>query len=597
MKHRPALIYLPAIIVTALFVSLFYYQHTLTIIKASGERAGLTITHTFLNSLDTQLLNFLRQAGTSEYYPADSLHWTGFDRQVRRVMAESGVAKIKIYNRSGLTIYSTEHSQIGEDQKHNQGFQRALAGTISSSLVYRNTFNGMDGVIEDKDLIQTYAPVSPATGYSEDLGVFELYTDVSQLVKQLESTRFQVIGAILIILLFLFLIHFWLSQKAQHIINRQGASIDKTNRALKYSESLASSLFDSIQERILLASKSGEILRVNRFAMQTSSVDLTGKNVVDLLSDEVSEVELSNALQAINKTFDDSVPQRGILAMDWQDKNRVLSLDTYPVLGADDCTQQIILYLRDITDERNRQMHDCRQDKLIGLGALAAGYAHDLVNPIASLSSELELLDPKASSWEIEESRNTQRHLVQRISRIVTHMRDSFLTTQRGNSSTSIHEAVNLTLQRVRHEAAIHGVTIVTDFPSTIRPAPIARDHLIMVLCNLVTNAIQAMPEGGAVFMSAQEVESGDLHILVRDTGSGMKDEDIRLCLGALYTTKHDGLGLGLTVSQELIRSAGGQLLLTSGLGEGTTIKIIFPVHGMTLNEKHDEFRITCEST
>lgn len=339
MKHRSALIYLLTILVTALIVSLFYYQHTLMIIKASGEKAGLTITHTFLNSLDTQLLIFLRQAGVKGFDPMDSLQWAELDRQVRRVMRKSGVAKIKIYNRSGLTIYSTERSQIGEEQTHNQGFQRALMGEVTSSLVYRNSFNSMDGVIEDKDLIQTYTPVSPATGYSSDLGVFELYTDVSQLVEQLESTRVQVLGAILLTLLFLFFIHFWLSQKAQRIISRQDASIEKKSRALKYSESLASSLFDSIQEKILLASKSGKILRANRFAMQTSSVDLTDKSVVDLLSDEVSDLESSNALQAIKKTFDDSIPQRGVLAMDWQDNNRVLSLDTYPVLGGDDCTQ------------------------------------------------------------------------------------------------------------------------------------------------------------------------------------------------------------------------------------------------------------------
>ncbi|MCU7845397.1 MAG: hypothetical protein KZQ93_16325 [Candidatus Thiodiazotropha sp. (ex Monitilora ramsayi)] len=592
MKHRSALIYLPTIIVTALTVSLFYYQHTLAIITASGERAGLTITHTFLNSLDTQLLNFLRQAGANEYDSMDSFRWTELDRQVRRVMAKTGVAKIKIYNRSGLTIYSTEHSQIGEDQQNNHGFQSALMGAITSSLVYRNTFNGMDGVIEDKDLIQTYTPVSQANGYPADLGVFELYTDVSLLVKQLESTRFQVIVAILAALLFLFLVHFWLSQKAQGIINRQSASIDKKSRALKYSESLASSLFDSIQEKILLASKDGKILRVNRFARQTSSVDLTGNNVVDLFNDEVSDMELSNALQAIKKTFNESVPQRGVLTMDWQDKNRALSLDTYPVVGPDDCTEQIILYLRDITDERNRQIRACHEDKLIGLGALAAGYAHDLVNPIASLSSELELMDPNASSREIEESLDTQRYLLQRISRIVTGMRDSFRRTQVENSSTSIPEAINATLHRVRHEAAINGVTIETEFPSSLRPAPIAHDHLIMVLYNLATNAIQAMPNGGVIFMRAEELDSGDLQIIVRDDGLGMKAEDIQLSLGTLYTTKPDGLGLGLTVSQELIRSVGGRLLLTSELGKGTTVKIIFPNHRVACFDDQDEFRV-----
>ena len=62
-----------AIVLTALVVSMIYYQHTLAIITVSGERAGLTITHTFLNSIDTQLLDFIKQAATVDSHPKESL--------------------------------------------------------------------------------------------------------------------------------------------------------------------------------------------------------------------------------------------------------------------------------------------------------------------------------------------------------------------------------------------------------------------------------------------------------------------------------------------------------------------------------------------
>ena len=77
--------------------------------------------------------------------------------------------------------------------------------------------------------------------------------------------------------------------------------------------------------------------------------------------------------------------------------------------------------------------------------------------------------------------------------------------------------------------------------------------------------------------MRAEQLDKGDLQIQVDDDGPGMTPEDIDKSLGVLYTTKPEGLGLGLTVSQELIRSAGGRLLMHSELGKGTRVVIEFP--------------------
>jgi two-component system NtrC family sensor kinase len=160
---------------------------------------------------------------------------------------------------------------------------------------------------------------------------------------------------------------------------------------------------------------------------------------------------------------------------------------------------------------------------------------------------------------------------------MVTRMRDSFRAVQSEPHRTSVVEAMKLTLQWVRHEAALQGVTIETHCEDPSLAAPIAHNHLIMVLCNLVSNAIQAMGSGGRISMYAEQPVNGDLQILVEDNGPGMAPEEIDRSLGILYTTKPEGLGLGLTVSQELIRSAGGKLTLQSEPGRGTRVTIRFP--------------------
>ena len=155
-------------------------------------------------------------------------------------------------------------------------------------------------------------------------------------------------------------------------------------------------------------------------------------------------------------------------------------------------------------------------------------------------------------------------------------MRDSFRAVEAEPHHSLVAEAMKTTLQWVRHEAALHAVTIETHCSEPLLQAPISGNHLIMVLRNLVSNAIQAMGTGGQIVMRAERLTNGDLQIQVADNGPGLSPEDIDKSFGVLYTTKPEGLGLGLTVSQELIRSAGGSLTLQSELGKGTRVFIRF---------------------
>lgn len=222
-----------AVLATALLIALFYRQVAIQGIMRLAERSNLALARTALNSVRPILIDYLdsvAQPGlvsTSPRSPPPELA-----EAIRSLMRDNSVVRIKIYNQHGVVAFSTKTSQIGTDQRNNPGFISAINGRIGDTLIYRDTFNSFDEETEEDNLMQTYIPIR-ASATEPVQGVFEIYTDVNDLVHQNERTEFIIMAGALLILTALYVALLLVVRRAHTIIKSQNQTIRERTETLE----------------------------------------------------------------------------------------------------------------------------------------------------------------------------------------------------------------------------------------------------------------------------------------------------------------------------------------------------------------------------
>lgn len=245
--------------------------------------------------------------------------------------------------------------------------------------------------------------------------------------------------------------------------------------------------------------------------------------------------------------------------------------------------------LERLVQERTKELQAIHAEllqsaKLAALGQLAAGVAHELNNPLGAISGYLELLQEEVElgPQEMEYVDRIEKR-IQQATKIVRELRSTWTPSEPAWQTIDINNILEETLTLVERRLSLHQIKIQKELnpdPPLIHADP---DRLQQVFINLITNARQAMGEGGTLRIISQESRSGEwVEIIFADTGEGIAKEHLNKIFDPFFTTRRPekGMGLGLSVSHRYIRDHGGAIDVWSEKGRGAVFRVALPPSG-----------------
>ena len=229
-----------------------------------------------------------------------------------------------------------------------------------------------------------------------------------------------------------------------------------------------------------------------------------------------------------------------------------------------------------------------RADRLKTLGEVAAGLAHEIRHPLASIRGALEIIESRAAplSPEAEFSRLAMAE-VQRLDTLVWEFLRYAKPHEPELRPTSLCELIDRVVALLVGEADRAGVSLRVNRRGDLPPITLDAPQIEQVLLNVVLNAIQASPRGSEVRIDA--LPRDDLAVIdVTDEGSGMSREQVARAFAPFFTTKDAGTGLGLAIAQRIVAAHRGSIDIESTPGRGSRVRIHLPVHVPTRDASLD---------
>jgi PAS domain S-box-containing protein len=319
---------------------------------------------------------------------------------------------------------------------------------------------------------------------------------------------------------------------------------------------------------------------------------LHGEDAVSLGApsfDLIHPEDRDRARQAVERALRDRAPWTVEYRLLFEDGVRIVQARGDVVLGADGAPVRLIGTVQDITDKREAEARIMFADRMVSVGTLALGVAHEINNPLAYVITNLDMVSeeirrlaaaaPSAGLQELEELTHEAREGAERVRKIVRGLK-SF---SRGDEDRPValdlqrvlEAAVNMTFNEIRHRARL-----VRDY-GEVPPVLADEGRLGQVFINLLMNAAQSFPETrterNEIRVVTRTLPDGRALVEVHDTGLGIPSDRIGRIFDPFFTTKAVGMGtgLGLSICLGIVTGLGGELTVESDVRRGSVFRVV----------------------
>ncbi|GAN34025.1 MAG: PAS domain-containing protein [Candidatus Brocadia sp. AMX2] len=220
-------------------------------------------------------------------------------------------------------------------------------------------------------------------------------------------------------------------------------------------------------------------------------------------------------------------------------------------------------------------------EKMASIGLLASSLAHELDTPLATISGYCELLAEDIQDKNFLGRVKTISEQVIKCQKTIRNLLDFSRKSNYERKLCNIHQLINSILSLVEHRLIIHKIRLHKTFDDQIPPLLVDGNQIQQVILNLVNNAVDALPQGGDVFIETRvNREAKSFEIIFEDNGIGISDEHRKYIFSPFFTTKEPGkgTGLGLLICKNIILAHNGKITLESRVGNGTKFVILLPL-------------------
>ncbi len=365
------------------------------------------------------------------------------------------------------------------------------------------------------------------------------------------------------------------------VLARRAAEQRRAHEALRESEERYRTLFEGVPVGLYRSTPDGAIIDANPSMIDMlrypSLSDLRGTRISELYQHSATHQRWKRVMadKGIVRSFEARLRRHddGIIWV--RDTARAVRDESGEILHYEGSLEEITEQKKAQAALEKAQEQLIRREKLAMLGQLAGGVAHELRNPLGAISNAVYYLKMVLDDTEeiTDEYLDILSQEVQNAEKIISDLLDFARIKSSARRSVAVGEIVDRVLDR---EAIPENVDTTVQIPTQLPSVTVDPQQIAQVVSNLVSNAHQAMPDGGRLTITAERQDEV-VQLSVNDTGHGIPPETMDRLFEPLFTTRAKGIGLGLAISKHLLESNDATINVESEVGRGSTFTISLP--------------------